>query len=535
MTPCRLHFRVLNSWLIGAVFLVVGILSGTVWAGDLIDTRVTFTLGDDNFLKRAGEQVPDSPKIGIGDREGYQLFFDNLDSRTSGRENLMHLVLYKKAEGFVRGLTTEAAAAVLLNVEEMQTSDPKLNRVLMDDSSYIRLAYAIDYEKKGTKNLDVVLFPLSGDRFRVGYLYALTWGSTAMFPRRAGPTPGLKIGGNHGRMYWWSGMKMVRADTAPVETEDEANPTVSTQNLETFYSALAGAGGEPFPGLSIDVNGAYVQMGENPIRDVAGQLVTATGGSVRVAYGRGLKVGLSSDLKLLRTDPEFIESLSARPKYVQGGGIHWRVSLEGNVISQVLADSDPGRYGATTRQWATAGALDARLQRNYLRLNFTALYRSLEFILLNTPSFVPFQSFPNAAEIKPEFFAAIAGDYHISKLALTPGIQLGVELPASVKTVLTEAVGGSSAPKTLIGEHTIVIRANGRPDILPEGEESLPLFSFRVNNKWDASDYVSLVAFAFVTFDQNSTILKINADLSRSRIFDDFFKFGAGIMAQARF
>ena len=50
------------------------------WAGDFIDTRISFTLGDDNFFKDAGQQVPDSPRIGIGDRPGYELPFDNLIS-----------------------------------------------------------------------------------------------------------------------------------------------------------------------------------------------------------------------------------------------------------------------------------------------------------------------------------------------------------------------------------------------------------------------------------------------------------------------
>ena len=508
------------------------LLAGRAWAGDFIDTRVTFTLGDDNFLKSAGEQVPDSPKIGIGDREGYQLFFDNLNQRTTGRETQLDLVLFKRMSGILPGLTTEAAAAVRLNIEEMQVRDPKLNKVMQDDSSYLRLIYAIDRGKRGTKNLDLVLFPLSGDRFRVGYLYALTWAGADMFPRRSGPTPGFKLGGNHGFMYWWAGMKMVRCDTAPAESKDEQELTITTQNLETFYSALAGVGAQPLSGLSIDLSGAYVQMGENPVKDVAGKLVTAQGVSARIAYGRGLKVGLSSDVKLLRTDPEFIESLSLRPKYTPGK-VSWSLSGEGNFIAQVLADAD--LYGATKRSWATAAALDARLQWSYLRVNVTALYRSLEFILLNTPSFIPFTAFPADAQVQPEFFAALSADYHFPRIGLTPGLQAGVEIPAAVKTQLNASVVGSSAPPTLIGEHTIVIRANGRPDILPEGEGRMPLFSLRASTQWYASDFLTLMAYAFITYDQNGTILEVNPDLTRSRVFESPLRFGAGFTAQARF
>jgi hypothetical protein len=519
------------------LFITVGLLctlcAGSARAGDFIDTRITFTLGDDNFLKNAGEQVPDSAKIGIGDREGYQLFFDNLNSRTTGRENQLDLVLFKRLPGILPGLTTEAAAAVRLNIEEMQAGSPQLKKVLQDDSSYIRLVYAIDRAKTGKKNIDLVLFPLSGDRFRVGYLYALTWGGADMFPRRAGPTPAFKLGGNHGMLYWWAGMKMVRAETAATTSQDEQQQTITTSNLETFYSALAGIGIQPVKGLSIDFNGGHVQMGENPIRDVAGKTVTATGFSARIAYGRGLSVGLSSDLKLLRTDPEFIASLAMRPKYSPGSGFSWSVSGEGNVIAQVLAD--PDLYGATMRQWATAAAFDFRMQHNYLRFNVTALFRSLEFILLNTPSFVPFQGLPSEAQIQPEFFAALSADYHFPRIGLTPGFQAGVELPAAVKTQLTATTVGSSAPPTLIGEHTIVIRANGRPDILPEGEGRMPLFSFRLNTSWYVSDFLTLVAFAFMTYDQNNTVLKVNADFTKTRVFDSAARFGAGLTAQARF
>ena len=140
-------------------------------ANDWIDTRITYTIGDDNFLKDAGEQVPnDSPKINIGDRGGYDVF-RSLDSANTGRENQLHLVLYKKVEGFFPGLITEAAAALELDLEALAREDP-LHKVLKDDSSYIRLAFALDELRKGDEYIEFVLFPLNGDRFRVGRKYA---------------------------------------------------------------------------------------------------------------------------------------------------------------------------------------------------------------------------------------------------------------------------------------------------------------------------------------------------------------------------
>jgi hypothetical protein len=505
----------------GACLLVTAEAIG----GDFLDTRITFTLGDDNFLKSAGEQIPDSPRIGIGDREDYQLIFDNLNTATTGRENQLHLVLYKKMVGIVPRLITEAAAALEFELTEGD---------IYDDSSYIRLAYALDPLAKGKEYIDFVGFPLDGDRLRVGYLYDLTWGGSRAFPRAAsGPRPAFKVGGKYGRFSWWTGMKMIRAPTAPDESKDEQGLTITTEQQEIFYGVLGGLGAEPLPGLSVDLSGGHMQVAENPIKDVAGEAVTLSGVSARLAYSRGIPVGLSADLRLVRNDPEFLEALSRRPSYKTDGSFNWRVALEGNAIAQVLAD--PELFGGTTIQWAPAAALDFRFQRNYWRVNLTAVYRSLEFLLLNTPSFVPFQAFPNDADVKPQFFGAISADRHFPTIALTAGAQFGVEMPASITTELTATEVGSNAPPTVIGENTIIIRVNGRPDILPKDKDVVPLIQARLNASWYASDMLTIVAFAFITVDQNAVVLQVNPDLSRSRVFDDELRFGAALQAQARF
>jgi hypothetical protein len=514
-------------WSLSALLLALLLPRGAA-AGDFIDTRISFTLGDDNFYKNAGEQVPDSPRIGIGDREGYELPFDNLDLATTGRENELHLVLYKKVGGILPGLITEAAAAMEVDLAALEEGQ-SVDRVFSDDSSYIRLIYAIDPGRKGDRYLDVVLFPLSGDRFRVGYLYDLTWGGADMFPRKKGLSPAFKLGGNHGILYWWGGMKMVLAETALDESANLQGLTLETSENETLYSALFGVGTEPIPGLSIDLSGGYVQMARNPIKDVANELVTATGFSARLAYGQGLSVGLSSDLRLLRNDVEFLESLSRRPTY--GSGLSWRVALEGNAIVQTLAD--PDLYAATTRQWASAGALDVRMQYDRLRVNLTAVYRSLQFSLLNTPSFVPFTAFNEDAIVQPQIFGAVAADYFFERWSLMPGIQAGVEMPASVKTEVFASIG--NAPPSLVGVFDVLVRTTGERIILPAGEERVPIYSARITTRWYPSEMLTLLAFLIIAYDENSTRLEINADLTKSRVFQDPFILGAGVTAQARF
>ena len=194
--------------------VVVGLLAlpGEARAGDFLDTRVTFTLGDDNFLADAGETMVDSPIIGFGTRPGYDLFFDNLDTQYSGRENLLHLVLYKKLPGFIYGLTTEAAIVLKYNFSDSRDG------ALEDDGTYLRLVYRFDKTLKKGRRLDIVLFPASTDRFRAGYLYDLTWGGAKIFPGAYRHlTPGAKISFLWSTGYAFVGFKTARILTNPPE------------------------------------------------------------------------------------------------------------------------------------------------------------------------------------------------------------------------------------------------------------------------------------------------------------------------------
>ena len=52
------------------------------------------------------------------------------------------------------------------------------------------------------------------------------------------------------------------------------------------------------------------------------------------------------------------------------------------------------KSNATARQSAIAGDINLRAQIGHVRIKLDAVYRSLEFILQNQPSLVPFQAFP---------------------------------------------------------------------------------------------------------------------------------------------
>ena len=146
-------------------------LPASAW--DFMDTRVTWTFGDDDVLAAAGEVYPESPLPSIGDRSGYELFFDNLDTQYTGREHLTHLVMYKRMPSLLSDrLTIEAAVVMRFDFEALYGHAASVSRVLRDDGSYIRMFYAWN-PTRPRDGLEVVLFPLATERFRLGYLYDL--------------------------------------------------------------------------------------------------------------------------------------------------------------------------------------------------------------------------------------------------------------------------------------------------------------------------------------------------------------------------
>src|SRR5262249_3998181 len=119
----------------------VGMAPPGVNYGNFMDTRLSWTFGDDDFLHNTGELVPLSPTFSIGERPQYRLFFDSLNSRFSGRENITHLVMYKKMPGFIDHLTTEAALVLRFDMAALSSNTGNLNSALYDAGSYIRVFY----------------------------------------------------------------------------------------------------------------------------------------------------------------------------------------------------------------------------------------------------------------------------------------------------------------------------------------------------------------------------------------------------------
>lgn len=519
-----------------SLFLVTAVaascLAGPALAGDFMDTRLTWVFGDDDVNQNAGEVVPDSPMPGIGDRPGYELFMDNLNTKTSGRENLTHIALYKKMDGFLKGVVTEAGLVVKLDLGALYADeDFDVKRFLMDDGSFLRLAWTWDEEDAERNNLNVTFFPFDTERFRLGHLYDISWGGGNIFStRRSGPAPGFKVEARamlhpHVQGYLYGGLKTAKvSQVVQLGDADAEEITVNEMN----YGGLGGLGLDLFDRFAIDLGVGYFQQGTFNVNGLIGAKVYSIGLSGRLTYHHGMPIQTSIDYMLYRNDPNVNVVEWWHEDYVPGK-LSASVSLEGTYLWQRLADSQ--KYATTVMQPAWAGALQFKMKYDYLRFQFVGLVRNLEFILQNVPSLTPFVALPDQnVDNKPEVFFAGTFDYYFEKLHLMPFITVGIQLPAAFRTLDDNG--------NLVSVQ--VIRDQTRRDRLPAGFDvnwrdwHSWIYQVRVGLQWDISEFMSLIGNIQYIHDENMTRLVIDSHGER-REFQRPDQLGFSILARARF
>ena len=490
---------------------------------DFIDTRITWTFGDDDVLADTGQRVPVSPLPRIEDRPQYQLFFDALNSRFAGRENLTHLAMYARAPGFIPRINTEAALVLRFDLGQLTTGSGNLNQALYDAGTYLRVSYALS-SSRPTDALALTFFPFDTDRFRLGYLWDLSWGGNDVFPRRVGPSPGMKLSLDVGALSLWAGFKTASI-VVPLEVVTSSRDIEIVRVEETQYAALGGIGVRVNDMFRIDLSGGWFGQGRFDFAGVRGQPVYIVGGSARAVLSQGLRTSQSLDMMLYRNDPTS-PFVAFAPETYTPGRVQWSVSAEATAIAQNLADiSNPGR---TALQPGLAGAIQARLKYGYLGVGLTGLYRDAAFLLRNVPSFIPFQTFPSDAQVDPEYFVAGQVDYAFTAAHLVPSLIVGMQFPATFRSTVSEG--------SLQSLRTLVIRRAGNFSILPPGEGAVPILSARASLRWDLSTIMAGVVWVQYVADANATLLQVDSTGTRQvRIFQSPDQLGFGITMQARF
>jgi hypothetical protein len=497
-----------------------------------MDTRLSWTFGDDDFLHKTGELVPLSPTFSIGDRPQYRLFFDNLNSRFSGRENLTHLVMYKRMPGFIDRLTTEAALVLRFDMAALSANTGNLNSALYDAGSYIRVFYNTNPNKE-LEGLSAVFFPLDTDRFRLGYLYDISWGGTAasinqsIFPRIQGSSPGMKLQYDAEKYYVFAGFKTATiVQPQQILSPGGENDVELVRVGETNYGFLAGGGVDPLPNLRFDAGAGYFQQGKFDLDDVRGKSVYTYGASGRIVVHQDMPVPQSVDFLLYRNDPNKPMILFAPEKY-NPRELAWSISGELAALEQHLKDFDVA--GGVKDQFAYAAAVQGVVKAGYARFSATGIYRNLKFVVRNVPGFIPFETLPANAKSDPELFGAIAADYHIPAYKLTPGIAGGVQLPSTFRSEFTD--GGVPASRT------IVVRQQGDESILPYNANRSAIIQARASVRWQISEILGMVVWGQFVRDNNGTLVVRDPTEGTAslRVFQSPNRLGLGTSLQARF
>lgn len=515
-------------------------LPAVAHAGDFFDTRLNFTLTWENVLVQPGETNPSVPGPHFGQPSSLGLmFFDNYDTRYTGYENLTHLVLYKK----ITGTHFEAETAMVLRFLEF--SDVSLSSI--DDGSYVKISYYRDATRQDPSNLSFVAFPLNADRMRLGYSYRLSWGGSPIFFKfnpdlptgaqqtgNTAPAPGAKLQYSTERWNVWVGAK----------TSLLLNRNPSVNELESIYAFLGGGSVDLIKDrLRLDLNGGYFYRGTNQNLyatqsvPLGGQYVDyrvdTVGVSFQLSAFKGISPSGSLDYTLYKNDPTSATRYFAKPVYKPG--FNWLAQTEFTVIYTSLQDAD--RTNAQTWQQAMAGDINLRAQYGRWRLKLDAVYRSLEFILLNQPSLVPFQAFPASAQVIGDKFVSLGVDRFFERAGLTLGLTAGIDFPANFTPPAPIAQICGNVNETLCSTSTIVVRGEGDYSILPVGTSPQPVYAFKFVAREDFLDFFALLLDVYYTYDSNQTILgqNPNGDGTYLRRFGQLNQLGFNLTLQARY
>jgi len=553
------------------------------YLSDFVDTRVTFALTDDDFLADAGRTSPSSPILDFGARRGNETFFNNLDRRDTLRETLSHLVLYRHLPGYFWGVDTEAAIVARFSFFS-DADNGRLNQAFRDDGSYLRTSFYPFGDTSDPTDLkfEGTFYPFNTVRYRLGYLYDISWAGPEIFPSRGVAAPGAKLQVSYNKFKWLGGYAYIGAKTARLLDE-------RINEMQANWGGLGGVGVDMLQVLSWEASGGFFQRGTNPLTGVEGQPVVGYGGSTRLLLHLNSPRVESLDFRLMRND------LATANFFLQNKpwASTWAFSLAAEFTWLQHTLQNPDQLQSTLRQNARAAALSARLKLWYFQASADVIVRDLAFVLFNRPGFVPFQAFPGdekrnllgagpgecpfqvqigpctagglGSVVQPEVLFATGVSAYIPVIRLTPAVIFGVQKPATFQGFLPDSLRSGGVPDTA-GSQTVVVRNATDVDILPCAQYETrngvqecirpavvsPIVTTRLAVKWDLSDMMSILAEQVITVDRNRTELinDVDGQNSTRRAFYEAdapqvlrnlgapslpMKWGGGLYLQSRF
>lgn len=495
---------------------------------DFVDTRVTFAISNVNIFAGPGERSTPTSGYRIGVDRNYNLFLENVNTRFSGYETLSHIVLHKKLPGFWKYWETEAALAALV------LADTDTGRIsFFDSGTYLRVIRKLDEGKEEkVGSFDLTAWPVSADRFRLGYTYIISWGGTAIFPGKLqqssiteGAVPGFRVRWRSagGKQYAFAGFKS--ALLLSREAGSKAGEQVPN------YGFLAGGGTDIADLAFLEMNGGFFQKGTQERPGLEGSGIQAFGISARATLYQGMAPRGSNDFRLYRNDPTDPVDYLLVADYKPGTG--FSIALEGSFLSQNL--EDPDLFGSEKLVPAMSAGLVGTAKLDELSLRLDAFFQTPNFILFNVPGFVPFQATPAGASTTPEFFLAGTVEYMLNDFNLRPSLSIGVKVPATYKGEVLPNQGnqvGGAFPGEV---RTQVIVNDIERIVLPPNTGAQPVIGavLKVPLALSRSTVIALES-RFELNDNQPRIAQDNELGNVVYLFDDPVRLAIGLVLQSR-
>jgi len=498
------------------------------------ETTVSFSFADDDVFRDSGETRKNSPEAFFGGQaqSPADRFAESVFSKTGSR-----LVVSKKFE--VGKLVPEGG----LRFRAIPNMDGVYG--FFDDGTWLSLGYVPSSDTAAK----LTLYPLDSDRLRIGYNWDVTWGGTNVFPKnfRTGLAPGAKVSYETGPLTLFAGMKTTLIRSPSERVLDNPGGNTNQYVQRSYYGVLGGAELDLPLGLTLRGSGGYFQKGTNNSPNVLGKPIPSGGGSAQVAWHTGAEVGRRMDLRLYFANPE--EYTLETPTEGHTG---LDLALEGAYLVQTLEDTD--RYASTKNEFSKALALTAGLRYGRTRFFFDAVYRDLSYVVFNVPGFEPYKALSDSADLthsgsfsfipealSGEWFGLLSVDHFFGlpqSLGLTPALSIGTLLPATYMPGdegLT--IEGPFGEEHALGRQRVVVRGTRSTDweILPPGENELPLLILRGDVKFTVGEHFSLVGEVSYINDRNFSQVEQDPQGHALRKFVDPNILGVGLVSELKF
>jgi hypothetical protein len=471
---------------------------------------LVWIFGDDDVLSGRESAAEVSPAASIGDRSAFDGLFEGLSSRFTGRENRLELRLGAEAPGFVRAIRTRAE--LVLGMDASRVGDREGTFRLEDAGSFVEVRARL-----GEPELFVRLFPLDGDRERVGSLEALGFGGRtgperlSPYTGARGPVRAASVGITSGETRGFFGVK-----TASFLEPAPSGPA----REETNYGVYAGLDSRPRRWLSFELGVGHFEHGFLAGGGAPVGRPTTTGGSARLSFQSGLDAPRAPVSFGTEPPPFSSVSIPNRPSPRSSG---FAFGLEGVHLVQQLRDFD--RLERTRLAGSRAAAFLGTVRRGGFELRTALLARDAGFVARHVPGVLPGFTPPSTAHVAPELSALVSGTLSLSRTTDVT-LTLGARRPAALLVPALDVTGQPSGA-------TLVLAETGELGLLPPAETPVPVLAVRPSLDLRLSSLLETILWLDYRRDFNRTRLIQTASGTLSRDFSHPDRLGYGLSVRA--